>query len=99
MPVEFILFAVTLIGVALLHRHTLAVALIGVAAITLYKLAVTGFAALEQHPAINAAIDQAETLAQKLDSEVCVSAIAGRDVVLVAQPRSIIRRALGRVHV
>jgi DNA-binding IclR family transcriptional regulator len=48
-------------------------------------LAVTGFAALEQHPAINAAVDQAETLAQKLDSEVCVSAIAGRDVVLVAR--------------
>jgi DNA-binding IclR family transcriptional regulator len=48
-------------------------------------LAVTGFAALEQHPAINAAIDQAEMLSQKLDAEVCVSAIAGRDVVLVAR--------------
>ena len=48
-------------------------------------LAVTGFAALEQHPAINAAIDQADALSQKLDVEVCVSAIAGRDVVLVAR--------------
>jgi len=43
-PAEFILFAVTLIGVALFHRHTLAVALAGLAAITLYKLTVTGFA-------------------------------------------------------
>jgi Na+/H+ antiporter NhaD/arsenite permease-like protein len=41
---EFILFAVTLVGVALLHRHTLAIALTGVALITLYKLTVTGFA-------------------------------------------------------
>jgi Na+/H+ antiporter NhaD/arsenite permease-like protein len=44
MPAELILFAATLIGVALLHRHTLAVALAGLAAITLYKLTVTGFA-------------------------------------------------------
>jgi Na+/H+ antiporter NhaD/arsenite permease-like protein len=42
-PVEFILFALTLIGVALLHRHTLQVALTGLAAISLYKLAFTGF--------------------------------------------------------
>src|SRR5262249_1160618 len=44
MPVEFILFAATLVGVALLHRHTLAVAVIGLAAIIVYKLTVTGFA-------------------------------------------------------
>ncbi len=43
-PVDFILFAATLLGVALFHRHTLAVALTGLAAITLCKLAVTGFA-------------------------------------------------------
>ena len=42
-PVEFILFALTLLGVAVLHRHTLAVALTGLAAITAYKLGVTGF--------------------------------------------------------
>jgi len=42
-PVDFILFALTLLGVALLHHHTLAVALTGLAAITLYKLAFTGF--------------------------------------------------------
>src|SRR4029450_5044622 len=44
-PVEFILFALTLAGVALFHRHTLYVALIGLAAITLYKLGFTGFKA------------------------------------------------------
>lgn len=42
-PVEFILFALTLLGVALFHHHTLAVALSGLFAITLYKLLVTGF--------------------------------------------------------
>jgi Na+/H+ antiporter NhaD/arsenite permease-like protein len=43
-PVDFILFAVTLLGVAFFHRFTLAVALAGLAAITAYKLAFTGFA-------------------------------------------------------
>jgi len=42
-PVDFILFALTLLGVALFHRYTLQVALTGLAAITLYKLAFTGF--------------------------------------------------------
>ena len=42
-PVDFVLFALTLVGVALFHRHTLAVALTGLAVITLYKLAFTGF--------------------------------------------------------
>ncbi len=42
-PVDFILFGLTLLGVALFHQHTLAVALSGLAAITLYKLAFTGF--------------------------------------------------------
>jgi hypothetical protein len=42
-PVDFILFGLTLLGVALFHHHTLAVALSGLAAITLYKLAFTGF--------------------------------------------------------
>ena len=42
-PVDFVLFAVTLAGVALFHRHTLYVALAGLAVITLYKLGFTGF--------------------------------------------------------
>jgi Na+/H+ antiporter NhaD/arsenite permease-like protein len=42
-PVDFILFALTLLGVALFHHHTLQVALSGLAAIVLYKLAFTGF--------------------------------------------------------
>ncbi len=42
-PVDFILFALTLLGVALFHHHTLRVALIGLATIALYKLAFTGF--------------------------------------------------------
>jgi len=44
-PPEFILFAVTLLGVAVLHRHTLAVALTGLTVITAFKLGVTGFPA------------------------------------------------------
>lgn len=42
-PVDFILFGLTLLGVALFHHHTLAVALTGLATITLYKLVFTGF--------------------------------------------------------
>ncbi len=42
-PVDFILFGLTLLGVALFHHHTLAVALTGLAAVTLYKLVFTGF--------------------------------------------------------
>jgi Na+/H+ antiporter NhaD/arsenite permease-like protein len=45
LPIEFVLFALTLLGVALFHRYTLQVALGGLAAITLYKLAFTGFKA------------------------------------------------------
>ena len=43
-PLDFILFALTLAGVALFHRHTLRVAVIGLSAIVAYKLMVTGFA-------------------------------------------------------
>jgi Na+/H+ antiporter NhaD/arsenite permease-like protein len=42
-PVDFVLFGLTLLGVALFHHQTLAVALTGLAAITIYKLALTGF--------------------------------------------------------
>jgi Na+/H+ antiporter NhaD/arsenite permease-like protein len=41
--IDFVLFALTLAGVALFHRHTLAVALSGLALVTLYKLGFTGF--------------------------------------------------------
>jgi Na+/H+ antiporter NhaD/arsenite permease-like protein len=42
-PVDFVLFALTLGGVALFHHHTLQVALGGLAVITLYKLGFAGF--------------------------------------------------------
>jgi Na+/H+ antiporter NhaD/arsenite permease-like protein len=42
-PVDFILFALTLLGVALFHHHTLYVALAGLVVITLYKLAFGDF--------------------------------------------------------
>ena len=42
-PVDFILFALTLLGVAVFHHFTLQVALTGLAVITAYKLAFTGF--------------------------------------------------------
>ena len=43
-PVDFILFAAVLAGVAVFNQHSLRVALIGVAVITLYKIFVAGFA-------------------------------------------------------
>jgi len=42
-PIDFVLFALTLSGVALFHHHTLQVALTGLAVIALYKLGFTGF--------------------------------------------------------
>ena len=42
-PVDFILFALTLLGVALMHEQTLKVALVGLGVIVAYKLALTGF--------------------------------------------------------
>ena len=44
-PIEFLLFGLTLLGVALFHAHTLRVALTGLAAISLYKIAFAGFRA------------------------------------------------------
>ena len=43
-PVDFILFALVLLGIAVFSGHTLRVAVGGLAAVTLYKLAFTGFA-------------------------------------------------------
>jgi Na+/H+ antiporter NhaD/arsenite permease-like protein len=42
-PVDFILFGLTLVGVAIFHHKTLQVALTGLAAVVVYKLAFTGF--------------------------------------------------------
>ena len=42
-PIDFILFALTLLGVALFHHATLYVALTGLATISLYKIVFTGF--------------------------------------------------------
>ena len=42
-PVDFILFGLTLIGVAVFHHRTLEVALTGLASIVIYKLLFTGF--------------------------------------------------------
>jgi len=42
-PIDFILFGLTLLGVAVFHHYTLQVALAGLAAITIYKLIFTGF--------------------------------------------------------
>lgn len=42
-PIDFVLFALTLLGIALFHRHTLPIALAGLVAITAYKLIFTGF--------------------------------------------------------
>ena len=42
-PVDFMLFAATLLGVALFHHHTLRVALVGLATIVAYKFLVVGF--------------------------------------------------------
>lgn len=42
-PVDFVLFTLTLLGVALLHRYTLQVAVSGFMVISLYKIGFTGF--------------------------------------------------------
>jgi len=42
-PIEFVLFALTLAGVAFFHRQTMKVALTGLAVISVYKIGCTGF--------------------------------------------------------
>lgn len=44
-PVEFLFFALVLLGVAVLHKYTLQVAVTGLVVVTLYKLIFTGFKA------------------------------------------------------
>ena len=53
-PMEFILFGLTLLGVALFHNHTLAVGLTGLGAISAYKVAFTGFHAGAGLPGLGA---------------------------------------------
>ncbi|HEV2842535.1 MAG TPA: hypothetical protein VGW39_14525 [Chthoniobacterales bacterium] len=42
-PIDFILFGLTLIGVAFFHQHALRISLMGAAAIVLYQMVFTGF--------------------------------------------------------
>jgi len=42
-PIDFILFGLTLICVAVFHRHTLRVALAGLVTVAFYKILFTGF--------------------------------------------------------
>jgi len=42
-PLEFILFGLTLLGVAVFHHHTMRMALTGLVTISIYKIAFTGF--------------------------------------------------------
>ena len=53
-PVAFILFALTLLGVAVFHHHTLRVALTGLAAIAAYKLVFTTFDGIAGLPGLAA---------------------------------------------
>jgi hypothetical protein len=46
-PVDFLIFATILLGVALFHHHTLAVALTGLTALIAYKLAFMNYNFLE----------------------------------------------------
>jgi Na+/H+ antiporter NhaD/arsenite permease-like protein len=43
-PIDFILFALTLVGVALFHHHTLKIAITGLVAITAFKVLISPFA-------------------------------------------------------
>ena len=51
-PLDFILFALTLAGVALFHHHTLRVAVIGLAVITAYKLLFSAFGGVPGLPGL-----------------------------------------------
>src|SRR5258705_11623449 len=42
-PLDFVLFALILLGIAVFHHHTMRVAVWGLAAVTLYKVVFTGF--------------------------------------------------------
>jgi Na+/H+ antiporter NhaD/arsenite permease-like protein len=48
-PIDFILFALTLVGIALFHHHTLPIALAGLAVVSLWKI---GFSPFPEGPGI-----------------------------------------------
>jgi Na+/H+ antiporter NhaD/arsenite permease-like protein len=48
-PAEYLIFGVTLVGVALLHRHALAIALVGLAALMAYVVVLNGLRLGVQH--------------------------------------------------
>ncbi len=48
-------------------------------------LAAVGFATMEQHPAIDAAVEQADVLSTELNRTILVAARAGRDAIFVAR--------------
>ena len=53
-PLDFVLFAATLLGVAIFHHHVLKVALGGLALISVYKVMLTGFKAGDGLPGLAA---------------------------------------------
>ena len=57
-PLEFVLFAATLVAVAVFHHRTLQIALTGLAAIVAYKLAFTGFSSGPGMPGLAAHLRQ-----------------------------------------
>lgn len=52
LPVEFLLFALSLLGIALWHRQALLIAVIGLLSIILYKLSYGGFAGVAGLPGL-----------------------------------------------
>lgn len=65
-PVSFVLFALTLLGVAMLHRHVLAVAVSGLGAIICYKLAFAGFDGVAGLPGLFAHLGHERTIIANL---------------------------------
>ena len=57
-PIDFILFALTLLGVALFHNATLYVALTGLVTISLYKILFTGFTRFQRAQATQLPLDR-----------------------------------------
>lgn len=51
-PVEFVVFALTLLGIATLHNHSLLVAVSGLVVVSLYKVFFAGFGAETGFPAL-----------------------------------------------
>ena len=92
-PFEFVLFGLTLVGVALFHRRTMVVALVGLGLITGYKVLVAGFAS---GPGLLGLVDhfEHEWVVLAIQDEGC--GIAPEDVEGIFQPfRSSFERGTG----